>query len=521
MTGDPRCDRGATAVLVALVLVLLMGIAAIAIDLGFGFNERRQSQTAADMAVMAGATEVVLGGDREAVVNQVLALARSNLDTTYSDAQWQALWQGCTDPDRLGYDVGTGTPVDFQPLAEPSAWGAGHLECISEVASYLRVRIPDQLVETSFGRVIGFDSLSTSAFAIAKIEAGGALGAVLPFGIPGGTLNGEICLRSSPSGIVLPPCQGPSAGGFGTINSEFFGDFYPNSPVCGNPGHTEIAYNIALGIDHAVAIWPESAAAAEGVWLGKPHPGGPTVRNYQDIGFDACSVVGGAVVPQESGHVAPPNALRVDTGFSPASVEEGLISNQTFHGENSRLQQGSNPRRDLHKRNGVVYPVDNKGLWDYLNSDNFIPGVDECDGDTYPGLTVEEKVARMHTCLRNYPGHETVDIFDDSIADSPRLVWAPEYWHAASTSGTEWQPVYQFRLSFLAGTWFCSGSNCSVVHYPDLATTSDLCLPQGGGCRMVDLAQLSGFLLPTEAVPEGSIPPFPGAETAFSASLFR
>lgn len=525
LTSSRETERGATAVLVALVLVLLMGIAAVAIDLGFGFNERRQSQTAADMAVMAGATEIVLGGDREAVVNQILNLARSNLNATYSDAEWQALWQGCADPDRLGFDVGTGTPVDFQPLTEPSAWGAGQLECISEVASYLRVRIPDQLVATSFGRVLGIDSVSTSAAAVAKIEASGALGAVLPFGIPGGTLNGEICLRSSGSGTAAPPCQGPSAGGFGTINSEFFGDFH-GTPTCSNPGHAELAQNIALGIDHAVSVWPASAAASHGVTLGSPHPGTPTVRNYTDIGFDSCSIVDGAVVPQEAGHVAPPNALRVDTGFSPDPVEQGLVSNDLFLGEPSRLQQGTNPTRDLVKRrqgaNDIVYPIDNKGLWDYLNANNSIPGLDECNRNSYGGLTIDQKAARMHACLRGYPDHETVDVFDPAIADSPRLVWAPEYWHAASTSGAEWQPVYRFRLSFLAGTWYnCNGNVCGVTHYPDLATTDEMCDVSGGGCSALALSQLSGFLLPTEAVPEDSIPPFPGADTAFSASLFR
>lgn len=519
-------ERGATAILMAFVLILLLGIAAIAIDLGFGFNERRQSQTAADMAVMAGATEVVLGGDQQAVVAQVLAFARANVNTTYADAEWQALWKNCSDPDRLGFDVGTGIPVDFQPLPEPTAWGTGDLECISEVASYLRVRVPDQIIDTSFGKVLGINNLATSAAAVARIEAGGALGAVLPFGIPGGTANGEICLRSSGSGTAFPPCSGPSAGGFGTINSEFFGDFH-GTATCSNPGHTEMAQNIALGIDHAVSTWPESAANFHGVWLGSPHPGTPTVRNYQEIGFDDCSIVGGSVVPANPGHVSPPNALRVDTGFSPDPVEEGLVSNQTFHGENSRLQQGTNPKRPLVKQRqgaiNTVYNVDNKGLWDYLNPSNSLVGLPQCDGNTYSGLTVDEKVLRMHQCLGGYPTNATQDIFQASIADSPRLVWAPEYWHAASTSGAEWQPVYRFRLTFLAGTWYnCSGTTCGVVFYPDLASTGEMCDASGpSNCSALSLAQISGYLLPTEAVPEGSIPPFPGADTAFGATLFR
>ena len=530
MIPSARKDRGATAVFVAMTMVLLMGMAAIAIDLGLGFNERRIDQTSADLSVMAGATASVLGGDQESIVTTILDIARTNLSTTFTNAEWQAAWQSCTDPERLGFDVGIGTPVNFQAMSEPAAWGAGTLECISQVSSYLRVRVPDQFTDTGFARVIGVNDLTTHAAAVSRIETGGALGAILPFGIPGGTPNGEICLKTSGSGTAIPPCQGPSAGGFGEINSEFFGDFF-GGPDCGNPGNTELAQNVALGIDHAVSTWPATDAAAEGVTVGSAHPGdfgAGGVSGYQNVGFDACKITGGSLEPQFAGHVTPPNAMRVATGFSPAPIEDGLVSNQTFLGDDSRLQQGGNAKRDIVKRRTgateTIYQLDNKGLWDYLNPNNGIFALPECDGSTYPGaMLIDDKVARMNTCLAGYDSAgTTTDLFVSSIDQSPRLVWAPEYWHAASTSGLSWQPVEGFRLVFIAGVYFnCSAISCGVIFYPDEASTGEMCDVGGGGCKMLGLDQLSAFLIPFEALPGDSIPPFPGSESPLTATLFK
>ena len=112
----PSSDRGASAVTVAVAMVVLMGMAAIAIDLGLGFNERRQDQTAADVAVMAGAVEVTLGADQQTIVSEVLQFARDNLDTSYTDGEWESIWESCSDPAKDSFDVGIGSPVSFQPM---------------------------------------------------------------------------------------------------------------------------------------------------------------------------------------------------------------------------------------------------------------------------------------------------------------------------------------------------------------------------------------------------------------------
>lgn len=506
-------EGGTVLIVVAGSLIMLMGIAAIAVDLGVGFNERRQDQTAADTAAMSGAVEFALGSHQDDIVSETLALARSNLDTTYSNADWQAMWETCTDPGRVNFDLGNGSTATFQPVDSP--WTAGtKLDCISTGSSYIRVRIPDQAITTTFGRVVGVDKIETNAAAVAHLNSEDDYMGLLPFGIPGGSANGELCLKTSGSGTAYDPCQGPSGGGFGEIDSEFFGDFF-GAPDCGNPGHPELRQNVAIGLDHFVAVWPAEDAAAEGVTTGSAHPG--SIASYQNVSYDACSFSGGSVVPEAAGQTFPANSLLVATGFSPEPIEVGLISDQTFLGETSRLWDGSG-RPLVKKRTGVnntVYKLDNVGPWQYLTGSGL------CDKDSYAGRSTAEKVERFDDCLRTYGG--TSDIFDDSIGSSPRFAWAPEYWHAASTSGSRWQPVRRYRMMFLGGLWFnCNASGiCDIYFYPDSEESGELCAVSGGGCSELSLSQVSGWLLPDEAVPDEVRNAFPGGQTPFEPTLFR
>jgi len=55
-------DSGAVLVLTALVIVILLGFAALVVDMGYWYNVRRQLQSAADAAALAGCQELILGG---------------------------------------------------------------------------------------------------------------------------------------------------------------------------------------------------------------------------------------------------------------------------------------------------------------------------------------------------------------------------------------------------------------------------------------------------------------------------
>ena len=519
-------ERGATALVIAASMVLIMGIAAVTIDAtGFGFNERRQDQTAADTAVMAGAFGHLIGEDDETKVTRALELARSNLDTTYTDPEWEAMWEACIDADRAAVDVGTGTPVSFTPMTKPAAWGVGTLDCISKSSSFMRVRIPDQTVDTTFGKVIGFDSIDTHAVAVARIESVSEFAGLLPFGIPGGSDAGELCLSTSGSGTANAPCQGPDAGGFGPINAELFGDFF-GTPDCGLPGSSHLKQNIALGMDHYVSKYPPAMAAAQGLVSGSPHPGDGAIFGYQKVSYDQCRISGGVLEHQQApGQEFAPNTFRVTTGFSGTDVEDALISDNTYLGQPSRLQNTSNSTRPIvKKRTGginTVYDLDNKGLWEYLiDQPGNNPG-NTCDEPTYTGLTTDQKIIRIQDCLANYSG--TDDLFTTAILDSPRFAWAPQYWHAASTSGSSWQPVAAYRMVFLAGLWFnCSAGTCGATFYPDSSVNTELCDVSGGGCQELSLNQMSAWLIPDAAVPDVVSSSFPGGEVSpFDVALFR
>ena len=510
-------QEGATALIVAFALLLLMGIAAVAVDIGAGFNGRRQDQTAADMAVMSGALEAsFLTSSNQQVATQVVNYAEINVDNTYGLSDWQTLWRGCSDGGRT---------VQFVPLPDP--WtGVGTIDCISRSSSFLRVRVPDQLVNTTFGRVLGFSNLTTSAAAVAIISFGQNNPPIVPYGISGAAGSGELCFGSAPSGTAFPPCTGPSSGTFGTLLSEFFGDFY-GSVDCGNPGATEIATATALGIDHFVGTWPNAGGS---VSSGDPHPGDNAVLALPDTNRDSCTNSGGAAVATDG---VPMNTMRVDSGFPSNAMESGLVSNGSFFGEDSRLQQsGLHPggvssvtntkRTVVAQRTGAsetLWELDNHGPWDYLNSS----AGGACSPSNFnSGMTEVQKAAQFNACIAGYVGGV---IFDPLIAQSPRFAWAPQYWYDIPTTGLSWEPIQTYRMVFIAGLSFnCDAAStaCDVLFYPDADQTTELCDdPGNGNCQQLSLDQFSAWVLPDGAIPEEVKNSFPGGSTPFEPALFR
>ncbi|NND04382.1 MAG: hypothetical protein HKN91_16520, partial [Acidimicrobiia bacterium] len=246
-------QRGASAIVVAASLLLLLGMAAVAVDLGAGFNERRQGQTAADLGALAGALEYV-SVDETTTLLEVLGTVRSNLISDYGnsadphDTAWIDLWRGCSDTPPNGFN-----PWPLSATMQTNGWtgfSGNSMSCVSASKDTIRVRIPDQLVDTAFGGAIGTNELRTSALAHATIRfvAGGG---ARPFGVVNGASTGSICLTTR-SGSV-PPCDGPDSGNFGTINSQQWGDPDVGTTTnCGVAGNAELATNIALGSDHLI-----------------------------------------------------------------------------------------------------------------------------------------------------------------------------------------------------------------------------------------------------------------------------
>lgn len=217
----------------ALVLVGLMIFAAFAIDLGGLYAERRDDQNAADTSSLAGA--MLLNDSDAVVVARVKDVAHKTLGATLTNAEWNSC-TGITDPDLVD-----------NPLS-----GAN---CITTngARTQLQVRVPEQVLDATFGRAAGITGYQHSAFAISGITSAG-FGSVLPFGMPAsaGGGDGYVCIKSGSGGTSVEPCGGSSSGNFGYVDFGHFGNVDVGTPVdCGNGGQrTRSANNMAVGVDH-------------------------------------------------------------------------------------------------------------------------------------------------------------------------------------------------------------------------------------------------------------------------------
>ncbi|HEY7582346.1 MAG TPA: hypothetical protein VIB78_01825 [Acidimicrobiia bacterium] len=486
-------ERGASAILIAFGLVLFLGMSAFAIDLGFGLTERRDDVTAADVGVMAGAVDSL--GSNAVVRDQILSFTRQNLPTTYSNAQWQALWEGCTDPEMITLN---GAGFNFIPVAPPAGWAVGSPWCISiDPAGYVRVRVPDQNVATNFGRVIGVNSLSTNADAIAR-WAGRGGGGILPFGLlSGAPEGGNVCLRDH-GGQPIPPCDGPDQGNFGAIESPQFGNVALGTtgcPMFGNKG-AELSVNIAIGLDHRVVPDPDNSPSNE-------------VR-------DTCAII-------SSGQT--PDTLNTFQGLSVGTME-GLVSGgNPFPGSFSppRLQ------RSATTTNIVGYQLDNKPMWEYIDPAVAAPTVPaQCVRSTFNNslpdfdwngdgtLDRPQSWEHMESCLLAHAGGSFGILFLETLSESPRFSYVPQFWANIWPNGnSDFRRIWRFKATFLQTLWLKKGNNVSEFNPGEQFTS-----PGNGN---VSLFQLSGLNIPDQALPEDlrGTPGPTGGLNPFIPELYR
>jgi Flp pilus assembly protein TadG len=75
--GDPG-QHGQVLVLFALALLVLLAFGGLALDGGSTFAQRRDEQTAADLAALAGANDYLVNGSQTAAINRAKAVATAN-----------------------------------------------------------------------------------------------------------------------------------------------------------------------------------------------------------------------------------------------------------------------------------------------------------------------------------------------------------------------------------------------------------------------------------------------------------
>ena len=481
-------EKGAVAILASAALILVLGIAAFAIDLGLGFSERRGDQTAADVAAMAGAVETL--GSNATIRDYILDFAERNVPSGSITVEQ---WASCTDPERATLNS---SGHNFVPVAAPSGWPTSIIDCVSvDPAGYVRVNLPPQTVKTTFGRVLGVDELSTGADAIARITNRGG-GGILPFGILATAGDGQhVCLRDNSAGLAEPPCDGGDQGNFGGLESPHYGnsELGTTKNCTESPKKDVIAVNIAVGLDHRVVPDPDGLSGNEIL--------------------DTCAQI-------DAGHT--PDTLNTFQGIS-NGLAEGVATGPIPGGFKPRLQQGANPKRAV-----FGYSLDDRPLWYYLLSspsgatpascakssfDNSNPDFDwDGDGtDDHPGSW-----QHMVACLTDYvDGGYSAVLFDESLAQSPRFAYVPQFWESTWPSGNGWRHILRYKATWLQGTWWKKGGTTEVF-YPGEPGTFNM----GGNWQ---LRQLSGILLPDAALPEmlRGDPPTMGGVNPYTAELYR
>jgi len=218
-----KSDGGQALVMTLLAMPFVCGILGLAIDVGYLEHIKRQMQTAADAAALAGASEIpYLGSDTGVTVSSAaLAVAQSN---GYASSAVTV-----NNPPQFGPNTGSGT-CDIGSASAPS--------CYVEV-------IVSQSQPTYFSAVFGLTSVTVRARAVAAVKSGqGCIYAMDPSGT-GLRMNGNNSLTAS-CGVVIESNSNRAlvANGSNTVTTQFVavaGNYKGNSAQFNPPPVTGVA----------------------------------------------------------------------------------------------------------------------------------------------------------------------------------------------------------------------------------------------------------------------------------------
>ncbi len=442
-------ETGAILPIFALLIVVLLMFAAFTVDLGAAWAERRQDQTAVDAAAMGAALQYLHENDApspQQTIDLVIDYASRNLTNPPTDTEWQL----CTDG---------GKPDAFYlPMTDDAGFT---YDCISlrqesDAPVRLRVRLPDRNVPTSFAQLMGVDTITVFAAAIAEIQFS-ALAQVLPFSVQSNPSTEE-CFGVPPNGHndgdAAPCADGSDSGTYGLLDSPWFGSGTPphnTSAPCDDSASTfdkRSRLNLALGLDHVIKVWPYDAVALDTDVANE--------NKYQ--GQDTCSAAENDV----------PGAMVLQTGTydnNAAAMTDGLIgtvldgAGAPTPGRLRRTGGLNTTSSDRLAFNGAE--LDNVGLWEYLTGGN-----GNCDfGPTGPGNVGRALTEQLVDCLTN--GSPS---FVMELTESPRFALVPVLGYTRGlVSGGSAYPIYRMTPVYIQSTWFgCDGSNGpKCLFHPD------------------------------------------------------
>ncbi len=409
VTDERSGERGASALLIAISMLLLMGVAAVVIDAGFGFNERRQAQAGVDFASLAALNASIGANPEDAGAAEAMTVVAANLPGRVLD------WVTCADPSR---------PAEYVIVSSLTP-------CVSFTVNFgqARVRLPTDAVDTTFGRIIGFDQIDVRATAEA-IQSSLATADILPLTVGTGS---SVCLFSNQAPQTVPPCNGPNSGFFGYLDIALHGSppaQLDNPPTCEQGStNTRLPINITKGADHLMVEW---------------NAGDPVVDDW-------------AMCPNLSEDI---NQLHVETGSPTGAITDGLIdgisgsiNGQAFGPGQGRLVPTA-ASVDTTSVRGTV--LDNTPLWEFLNSVN-CPWSGSVSGPV-------DSHDEMVFCLNDWNTMDG-DIFMESLEDHRRFGAVPVFSPFPSGPGA-------YLIDSFAPVWIetiyqnCNANRCRTVFTP-------------------------------------------------------
>lgn len=477
-------DRGVSAILIAICMVVLLGFAAIVIDAtGLGFNERRQDQSAADVGALAAVqfavpTDLGNGCTGSAFARSVCNGAHEAIEVANATLD---------DPTLADWSNGSlcGTPpAGFSTVASVS-------NCIAFNSNAQRawVRIPTISRATFIAGAIGFDSISTSADAIAGATVNPP-GGVLPFLLPGSAAATNYnCLKAGANPKFGPCDDAPVIGNFGSADFFLYGDADKLwTAKCSGDTNGRLVANIARGVDHPLSTHPTGVGA--GV---EESPNCPVFS-------------------------AQPNMVDSQTGIG-SNLEDGLLYGASSYASSSypgKIQKGTGYTVRSSGGSKAAAIVDNDPLWSYLKPTN--------TGSCSPSVAVDP--VTMEACITSAKASGT-EIFTDDLVDSIRFGWVPEVWELNFTGNP--YHIKEFRPVFLDTTYFgCNASICDIMHTPGVTDSGVACPSTPMETRITcgtpgshnkSLEAVTSWILSQSIVPPNAKVPGPGAANQRSFNL--
>ncbi len=183
----PRDARGQVLVMVAILLVVLLAFTGLAIDVGRQAAEHRHIQTAADAGALAACRALINGASDNAAAADARQTARVNLEHSPAGA--------------------TATISDGLVYADGHAGDPGYLTSgVLVSGTSVRVAVSSTL-DTTLGKIVGVQSMATSAHARCALQGSPALPLVARryIGAPGpenGFVDNAATILTSTEGVV-------------------------------------------------------------------------------------------------------------------------------------------------------------------------------------------------------------------------------------------------------------------------------------------------------------------------------